>query len=387
MSQITGNVEPFRVHVADDALADLRRRAAATRWPDEPDAAPWTYGTDAAFLRALVARWADGFDWRREESRLNEWSQFRAELDGVRLHFVHLRGRGPRPTPIVLTHGWPSTFVELLPLAERLADPARFGADPADSFDVVVPSLPGFGFSDLVGGATISRLEVARLWRRLMADVLGYPAFVAHGGDIGAGITSILGHAHSDVVRAIHLTAVRDPHLGPDAPPLSPREQAYQAEASRWADEEGAYAHVHATRPQTLAYALADSPAGLAGWMVEKFRAWSDCGGDVSRRFTMDQLLTTLTIYWATGTINSSMRYYAEARRRPWTIGPGDRVTVPTAVAMFPHDLKHPPREWAERFYDVRRWTEMPRGGHFPAHEEPDLLAVDLREFVGGVQM
>ena len=387
MNDFTGNISPFAIDVADGVLADLRRRAAATRWPDEPDAGPWAYGTDAAVLRALVAYWAGGFDWRREEARLNQWPQFRVELDGVRVHFVHLRGRGPSPVPIVLTHGWPGTFVELLPLAERLADPARFGADPAAAFDVVVPSLPGFGFSELPAGASISRLDVARLWRRLMVDALGYPAFVAHGGDIGAGITSILGHAHGDVVRGIHLTAVRDPYLGSETPPLSPRERTYQAEAACWADEEGAYAHVHATRPQTLAYALTDSPAGLAGWIVEKFRAWSDCGGDVGRRFTMDELLTTLTIYWATGTINSSMRYYAEARRRPWTIGPGDRVTVPTAVAMFPYDLKHPPREWAERFYDVRRWTEMPRGGHFPAHEEPDLLAVDLREFVGGVQM
>ena len=380
-SATSTSVKRFRIQVDANVLADLRWRLRRTRWPDEFENDDWRYGSNRLFLRRLIAYWTTEFDWRAQETALNRWPQFVAEVDGQPIHFAHIRGAGTRRLPIILTHGWPSTFAELLPLAERLAHPDRFGADLRDGFDVVVPSLPGFGFSPLNSGAQIPRARVTEMWRRLMTEILGYSKFVAHGGDIGAGITSRLGFAHERWVTAIHLTAVRDPYLGPDTRPLSAREQQLAAEMKEWNWREGAYSHIQGTRPQTLAYGLSDSPTGLAAWIVEKFRNWSDCGGDVERCFTKDQLLTTIMIYWATETMNSAMRYYFHSYEQPWTITASDRVHVPTGVAIFPRDLSRPPREWAERFYNVQHWTEMPRGGHFAALEQPDLLADDLRTF------
>lgn len=380
-SQELMGLKPFRIQVDNSVLEDLRRRLQRTRWPDEFENDDWRYGSNGPFLRDLVAYWGNRYDWRAQETALNRWPQFVAEVDGQPIHFVHVRSGGTRSLPIIVTHGWPSTFAELLPLADRLAHPERFGADPRDNFDVVVPSLPGFGFSPLRSGPQIARSRVTELWRRLMTDVLGYPKFVAHGGDIGAGITSRLGFDHEKWVSAIHVTAVRDPYLGSDARPLSIREQQLVAQMKEWVSREGAYSHIQGTRPQTLAYGLNDSPSGLAAWIVEKFRNWSDCDGDIERCFTKDQLLTTIMIYWATQTMNSAMRYYFHSYEQPWTIRAGDRVNVPTGVAIFPKDLSRPPREWAERFYNVQHWTEMPRGGHFAAMEQPDLLANDLRRF------
>lgn len=380
-SQISPHVQRFTIRVTPAVLRDLQHRLRRVRWPDQFDNDDWRYGTNRAFLQRLIAYWGNVFDWRGQERALNRWPQFVTDIDGQAIHFVHLRGDGTGALPIILTHGWPSTFAELLPLAERLAHPDRFGADSRDSFDVVVPSLPGFGFSPLKSGPQIGRARVAELWRRLMTEILGYKTFAAHGGDIGAGITSRLGFAHRRWVTAIHLTAVRDPYLGPGARPLSAREQQLVAEMKEWDAREGAYSHIQGTRPQTLAYGLNDSPAGLAAWIVEKFRNWSDCGGDVERCFTKDQLLTTIMIYWATDTMNSAMRYYFHSFEHPWTITAHDQVHVPTGVAIFPKDLARPPREWAERFYNVQHWSEMPRGGHFAALEQPDLLAEDVRTF------
>jgi pimeloyl-ACP methyl ester carboxylesterase len=268
----------------------------------------------------------------------------------------------------------------MLKLVPRLTDPGSHGGDPGDAFHVVVPSLPGYGFSDAPADGRLSGVVIADLWTRLM-QALGYDRFGAHGGDIGAGVTTRLGLHHPDRMLGIHLTAVTSPYLGPEAAPLTPDEETNAREAERWSEEEGGYSHLQRTRPQTAAYGLQDSPVGLAAWIVEKWRAWSDCGGDLEKRFTKDELLTNLTLYWATGTIGSSMRLYAQARRHARPLGPDDRVTVPTGVAIFPRDLERPPRSWAERTYAIRRWTEMPRGGHFPALEEPELLANELRAF------
>ena len=373
--------KPFRIAVPDEVLADLRDRIARTRWPDEIAHSGWDYGTNRAYLKELLDYWRDGFDWRAQEEKLNAFHHFLAEVDGLRLHFVHERGRGPDPMPIVLAHGWPSTFFEMTKLVPLLTDPAARGGDPRDSFDVVVPSLPGFGFSEIPSKGGTTKTRMAQLLTGLMIDVLGYDRFAARGGDIGSGVVALMGMDYPEHVIGIHVADVLRPYLGPGARVFTDAERKFFEEERQWMEKEGAYDHIQATKPQTLAYGLTDSPAGLAAWIVEKFRGWSDCGGDIEKRFTKDELLTNLTIYWATGTINSANRRYFERDAEPRNLGPDDRVRVPTAVTIFPADIDRPPREWGERVYDVARWTVMPRGGHFPALEEPELLAADIREF------
>jgi pimeloyl-ACP methyl ester carboxylesterase len=373
--------EPFRIAVPEETLRDLADRIARTRWPDEiPDAA-WDYGTSLPFLRNLLDYWRDGFDWRAREAELNCLPHFRAPIDGLGIHFVHARSKEARALPILLTHGWPSTFYEMSRLISLLTDPTAHGGRSEDAFHVVVPSLPGCGFSDIPRRRGLTKTRIAGLWAALMTEVLGYGRFAARGGDIGSGVTAWLAVDFPDRVVGIHVSDVLRPEIAPGSPPLSEAERRFLGEEDAWARDEGAYDHIQATKPQTLAYGLTDSPAGLAAWIVEKFRAWSDCGGDVLRRFSMDELLTFLTIYWATGTINSANRLYFDRDREPRRLAPGQRVEVPCAVTIFPADIDHPPREWGERAYRVERWTEMPRGGHFAAWEEPELLASDLREF------
>jgi pimeloyl-ACP methyl ester carboxylesterase len=393
-------VEQFRVAVPQATLDDLAERLARTRWPDGLDGTGWENGTSPAYLRELVDWWQTGFDWRAQETALNRFAHFRTTVDGVGLHFVHMKGKGPAPLPLVLTHGWPSTFYELLPLVGLLTDPAGHGGDPTDAFDVVIPSLPGYGFSDPLQGRGRAN-RVPGLWAQLMGEVLGYPRFGAHGGDIGAMVANRLALEHPKRLVGIHVTRPADPDVGPGAAPLTAAEQELLDARVRWHEVEGGYVHLQRTRPQTLAYGLADSPVGLAAWILEKWRAWSDCGGELERRFTKDQLLTTVMLYWVTGTIGSSFRFHrdwalgaaslpaalAEALAdraevpagvvRP--LGRGEQIQVPAAVALFDYAC---PREWAERAYgDLRRFTDMPRGGHFTAMEEPELLAEDLCGF------
>ena len=380
-------MRPFTISVPEETLVDLRDRLARTRWPDEVDGASWDYGTSRAYLRELVEYWRTEFDWRKQERLLNELPQFIAKIDGLEVHFVHARGAGPDPLPLVITHGWPSSFVEMYRITGPLTDPVRHGGDAGDAFDVVIPSLPGFGFS----GRPTERgpTHADRLWRKLMTDVLGYRRFVAHGGDVGARVTSALGRFHGGSVSAIHIGSVDLdwPDPLPHDGDLSEAERVYLKRVKRWERDEGAYADIQAARPQTLAYGLNDSPSGLAGWIVEKFRAWSDCGGNIESRFTKDELLSNIMIYWLTQTIGSSMRRYFEVRHNPMPnpLKLGERIETPTGIAMFPgeKDLLVP-REWAERCYNIKRWTDMPRGGHFPALEEPELLVDDLRAFFRG---
>ena len=375
------SVDHFEVSVIQDTLADLRGRLAATRWPDEVFEAGWDYGANLAYMRELVDYWRDSFDWRVQEKAINRLGHFRAEVDGFGIHFIHERGKGPDPMPLVLTHGWPDSFFRFHKLVPMLTDPAPYGGDPADSFDVVVPSLPGYGFSDrpTERGFTVER--TADLFAKLMSEELGYRRFGAHGGDVGSGVTEKLANAHADSLIGIHLTDVPYWHLFTiPQERLSEAEQGYLEAGRRWQMEEGAYALIQSTKPQTPAYALNDSPAGLAAWIVEKFRSWSDCDGEVEKRFTKDELLANVMIYWATETINSSFRVYYETQHNP-PEHLSEYIRVPTGVAIFPKDLVPAPREFAERFFEVQRWTEMPRGGHFAAMEEPELLAEDLRAF------
>lgn len=368
--------QPFEIRIRDEDLADLKLRLERTRWPDEVDNADWRYGANLGFMQALTDHWRDRFDWRAQETRLNAYPQFRAEIDGVGIHFVHLKGRGPNPLPIVLTHGWPSSFAELLPLAERLADPASHGGDAADAFDVVVPSMPGYGFSDRPTKPGMTADVVAGLWVKLMTEVLGYERFVAHGGDIGARVTNRLGRSHGDHVAAIHAMAIPKAPVERVTNP-TPEEQAWLRVGADWEREEGAYSHQQRTRPQTLAVGLNDSPAGLAAWIVEKWRAWSDCDGDVERCFSKDQLLTQVAIYWFTQTAASSVRMYREhAVATPWEPG---LIETPARLFLTTEPVDLAPKSWAERLYANLSYGRAERGGHFLAGEEPDLLAADIR--------
>lgn len=377
--------KPFRIDIPQHDLDDLHARLAHTRWPGEVEGAGWDYGTNLAYLKGLTEYWQHGFDWREQERQLNNFQQFRAEIDGFGLHFIHERGRGPNPTPLLLTHGWPDSFYRFYKLIPMLTDPERFGGRAEDSFDVVVPSIPGYGFSDQPSQRGFSTQQTADLFARLMTEELGYVRYGAHGGDVGSSVTEALATRHAEQLLGIHLTDIPYWHLFATSPnDLSDAEQTYIQTGKQWQMREGAYALEQSTKPQTLAYGLSDSPAGLAAWIVEKFRSWSDCDGDIGQRFSRDELLTNLTIYWATQTIQSSFLPYFERPAPPqgsWT-----RPGVPTGVAIFPKDIVPAPQEYGERIFDIRRWTPMPRGGHFAALEEPALLADDLRSFFGSLR-
>jgi microsomal epoxide hydrolase len=372
---------PFSIRVPDAVLDDLRARLARTRWPDEPPGAGWRYGTALGYLRELCAYWADGYDWRRHEARLNGFRQFTVPLAGIDLHYLHEEGRGPRPLPLLLCHGWPGSIWEFHELIPRLTDPAAHGADPADAFTVIAPSLPGYGFSFAPGQPRLGPVEIADVLAALATEVLGLPRWGAHGGDWGCLITARLGHLRPAGLAGIHVTNafVRPPRSGPEAE--SPEVADYARRVAAWQREEAGYQAIQGTRPQSLAYGLTDSPAGLAGWLTEKFRAWSDCGGDLERRFGKDSLLTNITIYWATGCINASFWPYYAFRHGPWLPSPAEPVAVPTGYADFPAEIVRPPRALVARAFDLRRWTAMPAGGHFAALEEPEALARELREF------
>jgi pimeloyl-ACP methyl ester carboxylesterase len=358
-------VEPFRVQVDQAVLDDLRSRLERTRWPDPGPGDQWERGTDYAYLRRLTAYWRDGYEWPAGD--LNHWPHFTAVVDRVRIHFVHVRGGG---IPLILTHGWPSAFVEYLPLIERLRS----------TFDLVIPSLPGYGFSERP--PILTTRDTAKLWHALMQG-LGYERYGAGGGDWGAAVTTYMALEAPERLLGIHLTNLDNAPT--PATPLTDAEQAFAAATEHWDATQRGYSFLQGTKPQTLAYGLTDSPVGLAAWLLEKWHDWSDSHGDLDERFDRDFLLTLVTLYWVTNTIGTSIRDYVDNRAAGTaTLGPDDYVTVPTAIANFHSNFVSEgvlPREWAERIYNVTRFTNMPRGGHFAAAEEPDLLAADLRAF------
>jgi microsomal epoxide hydrolase len=367
--------------VSEEVLADLRERLARTRWPDEAPGSGWRYGSDLAYLRDVCVYWRERYDWRAHEARLNAFRQFTVPLAGIDAHFIHEPGVGPNPLPLLLSHGWPGSVWEFNQLIPRLTDPARYGGDPADAFTVVAPSLPGYGFSYRPGQPRFGVREIARVFATLMTDVLGYPRFGAQGGDWGSFISARLAADRPERLAGIHLNMMplrRD--VPRDAEPRSPEEAKYIAELQEWLREETGYQWIQGTRPQTLAYGLTDSPAGLAAWIVEKFQRWTDCDGDLERSVARDDLLTNVTIYWVTGAVNASFWPYYDRIHAGWPLPPG-RIEVPTGYSEFPREILRPPRAWAERAFDLRRFTVMPRGGHFAALEAPDLLAEDVRAF------
>jgi microsomal epoxide hydrolase len=330
-------------------------------------------------MQELVDYWQSDFDWRAEEARLNAFPQYKAALHGIDVHFLHVPGEGPDPMPLLLAHGWPGSVFEMLELIPRLTDPARFGGDPADAFTVVAPSLPGYGLSFAPGQPRFGLEAIADSLADLMS-VLGYERFAAQGGDWGAFVASRLGVAYAERMIGIHITLLairRDPNMVVDP---TPEERRFLNDLTAFLKEETGYQWIQGTRPQTLAFGLTDSPAGLAAWIVEKFRAWSDCGGDVESAFTKDQLLANISLYWFTGAIGSSFWPYYARMHGPWPIPEGATVDVPTGYSQFPREILRPPRSLAERTYtDIRRWSVMPKGGHFSALEQPDALADEVR--------
>jgi microsomal epoxide hydrolase len=372
----------YELHVADEAIADLVQRLARTRFPDQAPGAAWAYGTDVGYMQALVAHWRERFDWRKEEARLNQFPQYRVALDDVDLHFLHVPGKGPAPLPLLLSHGWPGSVFEFLELIPRLTDPARFGGDPADAFTVVAPSLPGYGLSFAPGQKRFNIAAIADCFSELMTGVLGYRRFAAQGGDWGGAITARLGQAHAERMIGIHMNLLplrRDLKMVAEA---TAEEQRYYGELAHWRRDETGYQWIQGTRPQTLAFALTDSPSGLAAWIVEKFRAWSDCVGDLDSIFSKDKILANIGFYWFTGAIGSSFWPYYARMHEPWPIPEGATIDVPTGYAEFPREILRPPRSLAAHvFKDIRRWSVMKKGGHFAALEQPDALAFELREF------
>lgn len=380
------SVEPFTIKTSPVTLADLRLRLASTRLPKD-DANDWRAGMNPSYLRDLLQYFRTQYDFRARESELNRLAHFKANIDGFNVHFVHERAKGERPLPLVLTHGFPDSFLRFAKLIPRLTDPAAYGADASDAFDVIVPSLPGYAFSDKppkTGGA----FELGNLWHRLMHDELGYRRFGAHGGDWGALVSEQLARSHSASVVGIHLTEVPFWHAFQRPKDPSPAELEFLEQNAHFQETKGAYALIQGTRPQTLAHGLNDSPAGLTAWIVEKFQAWSDCDGAPENCFTRDELLDNVMMYWLTESIASAcLPYYDFTSAGPsrWILEKAKELvgssTVPAGFAIFPKDLTRPPREWAARFFNVQRFTELPRGGHFAALEQPDLLAAEIREF------
>ena len=378
---ITANVQPFQFHVADDVLKAITNRVATYPWHEMPDDGGWDYGTNMEYLKELCAYWVNDFDWRAQEKRLNAFSQFIAPVDDINMHFIYEQGSGDAPMPLMISHGWPGSVAEFLDLIEPLAHPERFGGEPSDSFTVVVPSLPGFGFSGRPPRPYGPR-KMASVINALMTKTLGFQGYMAQGGDWGGAVCSWLGFDHAPACKAIHINILTMRH--PDGP-QTPAEKAWEAQFDNDQIMQDGYRTQQATRPQTLSYAMMDSPVGIAAWIIEKFHDWSDVEvGEIEAAHTKDELLTNIMIYITTRTFNTaSWIYYGRREEGGRILSPeGKRVEVPTGCAVFPAEmLNWPPRSYVERIYNVKHWTEMPRGGHFAAMEEPDLLLEDIRTF------
>jgi microsomal epoxide hydrolase len=366
---------PFRLHVPDDALADLNARLARVRWPDEPALEPWSTGTSLAYMKTLAEHWRTRFDWRAWEARLNAFPQYCVRLAGIEQHFIHAPARKPGAMPLLLVHGWPGSVLEFHRLIPLLTE----------HFTVVAPSLPGYTLSYRPGQKRFSVEDIAEAFAELMAK-LGYARFGAQGGDWGAFVTSVLALRYPERVQGLHLNLLavrRDPKMLENP---TPEEQRFLAQLNHFLKEETGYQWIQGTKPQTLAYALSDSPVGLAAWIVEKFRTWTDCGGDPENAVSRDEMLANISLYWFTGAIGSSFWPYYARLHAPWPIPPGRTVDVPTGYTEFPKEILTPPRSLAARTYtNIRRWSEMGKGGHFAALEQPAALAAEIISFFSSI--
>jgi epoxide hydrolase len=381
---VSDEVTPFRIQVSEEELGDLLERLQRARWPERETVADWSQGVPLAYLRELCGYWADGYDWRTTETRLNALPQFRTVIDGLGIHFIHVRSPHAEALPLVVTHGWPGSIIEFLKVIGPLTDPTAHGGDATDAFHLVCPSLPGYGFSDKPARPGWGVERIAAAWAVLMRR-LGYERYGAQGSDWGTSITASIGQKDPSHVAGIHLT----PPLAPPDPAtfddLTERERAALAALERSAEWDSGYSQEQATRPQTIGYALVDSPTALCAWIVEKFWAWTDCDGHPENALTRDELLDNVMLYWLPGTGASSARLYWESIRQvnQWISGTTtDTVAVPTGCSIFPKELQRPSRRWAQkRFPDIRYWNEPDRGGHFAAFEQPQLFVNEVRAF------
>jgi pimeloyl-ACP methyl ester carboxylesterase len=373
--------QPFTLNVPDTAVADLKSRLALTRFPDAAPGEPWAFGTSVDYARDLIAYWKDQFDWRAQETALNGFPQFRTTLHDIDLHYLRVPGVGPNPYPLLLLHGWPGSVYEFLDIIPRLTDPARFGGDPKDAFTVIAPSLPGYGLSFKPGQKRFTLQDIAACVHDLMTKELGIGKFAVQGGDWGAGTASLIGNTFPDSVCGIHVNLLFVPRDRPDGE-LSDAAKRYATDLAHWLREETGYQQIQCTKPQTLAFALTDSPAGLAAWIAEKFRAWSDCDGIPENAISRDRMLANISLYWFTGAIGSSFWPYYGRLHTTWPISPANPIKVPTGYAAFPKEILLPPRSIAEKTYvNIQRWTEMKKGGHFAAMEQPAALAEEIQAF------
>jgi pimeloyl-ACP methyl ester carboxylesterase len=379
MNKKVAHMTPFKIKVPQDVLNDLSVRLKQTRWTDEPDNAGWNYGTNPTYLRELVDHWQNNYDWRTQETYLNKFPQFKTEIDGITVHFIYVKGKSKNAKPLILTHGWPDSFYRFHKVIPILTDPGSYNGNANEAFDLVIPSIPGFGFSDKVPQSSD---QTARLWARLMTEVLGYQTFFAAGGDIGATISKSLANQYPSQVSAIHITDVGYPNGQEDWSTMSAPEQAFGRFIQQWFFAEGAFNLIQTTKPQTLGYGLNDSPVGLASWIIEKFHGWSGKPENMGDHYTKDDLITNIMIYWITQTINTSIRTYAEEAKVAWTVGLKSemKVEVPTGVSLFPGEAPFP-IEWVNRKVNVRQFNIIEKGSHFAALDVPDLYAKELRDF------
>lgn len=369
-------IKPFLANISEEILDDLKARIKNTRWTDEITDSNWNYGSSLSFMKELSHYWQNNFDWRKVEAEINSFPNFIADIDGFEIHFIHIRGKGKKSIPLIITHGWPGSFLEMLKLIPLLTE------DKDVSFDLVIPSIIGFGYSGASYVEGCNSAFVANLWHKLMQE-LGYKQYGAQGGDIGSGISTWLSLKYPENVIGLHLNYISGSYKPFSKEGEQPTTEviAFQEFAQGWASKEGAYSYIQSTKPLTLAYGLNDSPVGLCAWIIEKFNTWSDNDGDINTVFSNDELLANVTLYWVTGTIHSSIRMYNENSKHPLRFGENDYVKVPVGFAKFPKELPTPPFTYIEKSFNITHWTEMPSGGHFAAMEQPKLLANDIKKF------
>jgi pimeloyl-ACP methyl ester carboxylesterase len=376
----TPPIARFEIRVPDEVLADLRERLARARWPEPLEDPDWAYGVEQGYLRDLARTWAEVYDWRRHEAELNRFAQFTTEIEGQTLHFLHVRSKAAAAVPLIISHGWPGSIVEFTKIIGPLTDPAAHGGNAGDAFDVVCPSLPGYGFSQPNNARGWNPRRVGRAWAELMRR-LGYQRYGAQGGDWGSFVSQFVAREDPERCFAIHLNFMFSPPTSPELMEnMSEEEQAQWARFQHYVNEESGYAQIQSTKPQTLGYGLNDSPVGLLAWIAEKFRTWTDCDGEIENAITRDELLTNVTLYWVTGTAPSSGRLYRETRLSD-AFGVQPYLETPVGYACFPKEIVVSPLRWLEKHFNVVHLKEMPRGGHFAALEQPELLVEDVRRF------